>query len=378
MKGFQYFRFCLLGSLLGIIPFSSVNAAHRSAPIEPTVNVENSNHSLENAHKILPDYLALQQRVQEVFQQKSGAVVRVVGFFPRDEGVPITRIGTGFFIRSDGYIITSASAVLDAKEVLVEYGASLPNSSTSGFDVKQNLSPRFAMFSANAQVVGVDVMTNLAVLKIQPECEIETFNLGTTMELPATGTFLVGTSCELGLSVGPSLGMVVGRESGYGDIYFATTYLRSDIPTSGGEPGSPIFDLEGNFIGVMIASISNVRSSFILPARAVRRITSDILLYGNTRYAYVGLNTKLQRDEKGAYIVSIDGIQEGSPAQLAHLLIGDRILAINQIPLSNLGDLHDAIFFAQPDAMISFKVLRNKEILNISVKTQSRTYPLSE
>lgn len=356
MKGFQYLRFCLIGSVLGFIPFSSLNAAHRSTRSEPPANVENSDHSLENAHKILPDYLALQQRVQEVFQQKSGAVVRVVGFFPRDEGVPITRIGTGFFIRSDGYIITSASAVLDAKEVLVEYGA----------------------YSTNAQVIGVDVMTNLAVLKIQPECTIESFNLGTSMELPSTGTFLIGASCELGLSVGPSLGMVVGRENGYGDIYFATTYLRSDIGTSGGEPGSPIFDLEGNFIGVMIASISNVQSSFILPARAVRRIVSDILLYGNTRYAYVGLNTKLQRDEKGAYIVSVDGIKEGSPAQLAHLCIGDRILAINQIPLSNLGDLHDAIFFAQPDAMISFKVLRDKEVLNISVKAQSRTYPLSE
>lgn len=299
----------------------------------------------------------LQERVREVFAENGPAVLRVVGFFDGPDGTVSAKVGSGFFIRADGHIATTTGAVSGAKEVLVENG----------------------LQTYSAEVVGEDVITNLAVLKIlNGPGGFRSLSLGTEVGLPSAGTFLLGLTCVLGMDPGPSFGMILGTNISHGDIYFETTYLRSDLSADGGEPGSPVFDLAGNFIGMLMASIPQVHSSFILPARAVRRVISDILLSGVVRYAHIGLHTRLERSNDGEYRVIVDRIEHNSPAERSRLLPGDRIVAIGDAPLRSLGDLRDAIFFATPESILPLKIVRGKKVSVISVRTGARTYPLSD
>lgn len=299
----------------------------------------------------------LQERIEEIFAEKSPAVVRVVGFFDTSSDGVSAKVGSGFFIKDDGHIVTTAGAVSGAKEVLIEHGQQ----------------------SFSAEVIGEDVITNLAVLKVvSGRTKFQSLSLGNESSLPAIGSFLLGVTCELGLDPGPSLGMAIGTNISHGDIYFETTYLRSDLPADGGEPGSPVFDLSGNLVGILMASIPQIHSSFILPARAVRRVVLDILLSGAVRYAHIGLHTRLERSTDGDYRVIVDRIEKNSPAERANLSPGDRIVAIGDMPLQSLGDLRDAIFFAQPESIIPLKIVRGKKVSVISVRTATRVYPLSD
>lgn len=310
----------------------------------------------------IPAYLLQQVQLQRIFEEKSCAVVRVIGFIRHEDGTKAMRFGSGFFIRGEGYVLTSASAIENTDEIFIEYG----------------------MHSANAKVVGSDIITNLAILKLLPTEgkaateKVNSLSLGNDFQLPKTGTFLVGITCELGMEPGPSHGIVVGADVHYGGKYFPTSHLRSDMPANGGEPGSPVFDLSGNFIGVLIFSIPQINSSLILPARAVRRVINDILFLGEVRYAHIGLNTKLRRDANGEYAVVVERVTVDSPAQRADLREGDHILSIGNHRLQGLADLHDAIFFAQPDATLAVKIQRGKEMLTVNMKTASRTYPLEK
>lgn len=307
---------------------------------------------------VLSSGLVFQQEVQGLFNQNVGAVVRVVSFV-RQEDVITTRIGTGFFVQRDGLIVTTGSAVNDAQEMLVEHGEQ----------------------SYAAELVGVDVITNLALLRlknVEEQKVFPTLDLGDSSGLVSPGTFLLAISCKSGLSPSPVLTLAASLDGHHRDAYFATTYLRADWVSTGGEPGAPVFSMNGDFVGMLAAAVPEIQASFILPARAIRRVVMPLLASGKVRYAYMGVRTRLERSMSGEYRVLIDRLETGSPAEKAGLQPNDRILSIGNWPLKNLEALHDAVFFAEPDATVEFKILRRNQQLRISVPATSQTYPLGD
>jgi S1-C subfamily serine protease len=279
------------------------------------------------------------------------SVVRVLGFYHREDGTVGTRMGSGFFVRGDGCVVTTAGAVEGAHEILLEFGSQ----------------------SLGAETIGSDPLTNLALLRPlePPEDPLPFFPLGEGPPPPVTAPLLAIT-CEVGLDPSPCLGMVCGHHIRYGSHCFPTTHLRSSLPSNAGAPGSPVFDLDGNFVGVLMASIPQTNGSFILPARALRRVLCDLLIGGSVHYAYVGLGTQLGQDERGEYAVRVERVDPDSPAALAQLAVGDRILALNGQPLTSLADLHDAIFFAPPDSPLPIRLRRGSEILQVTVRPGRR------
>ncbi|MDR3316653.1 MAG: S1C family serine protease [Puniceicoccales bacterium] len=295
-----------------------------------------------------------ENRMANLFNGRRESVVRVSGYFQREDGTMGVRTGSGFFVREDGCVVTTAGAVEGAGEILVEYGSRV----------------------YRAAVLGVDLPTNLAVLRplAEEQGSFSHFSLGDGQPLPEPTTPLLGITCEAGLDPSPCLGVVCGHHICYGTHYFPTTYLRTSLPSNAGAPGSPVFDLRGGFVGILMASIPQVNGSFLLPARAVRRILCDLLIGGTTQYAYVGLGTRLSRDENGECVVRVDRVDPESPAAAAKITVGDRILAIDDQPILGVAELHDLLFFATPNGSLSLRLLRGSETLRVLVRTTSRQF----
>lgn len=296
--------------------------------------------------------MSLQRRVVEVFGANRDAIVQVYAAVPREEGRerPLLLVGTGFFVSREGHVVTNASVVYGAERLWIEHGGG----------------------TSEVQVLGHDPLSNVSVLraeKLPPKLHF--INLSESTENPEVGTFLLAITRELGLPAGPSFGMLTGRNIAYGNRQLPAVYYRSDIASDGGEGGSPVFDLQGRFVGMMIASLPEIRSSFLLPARALRRVRDDLIFSGEVKYAWFGLQASQRHVETGVEVV-IDDVVEDSPAWGTGLQAGDVLLQVADAPIRNEYDLRDVSFFTPAEKWVNLRVRRGTEELEFSLRVGVR------
>lgn len=299
------------------------------------------------------DFFGFQDRLTDIFNQKKDAVVRVFGVHPAPSSSSDSSkeaqqvdVGTGFFISREGHIMTIANVVDAAQSISVQYN--------------NDLYP--------AELVGYDSVTNIAIIRLcRSFSNTPFFYLGESMEIPQPSVMLLAVTCKLGLDPGPSMGMVTGWHTAFFEKVFPTTFLRSSIPSDGGEGGSPVFDFTGRFVGVMVCSIDSIRSSFIVPACVVMRIRDDLVFSGKVSYAYFGMETTAA----GSFLI-VDRVIEGDPAHVAGLKIGDKILEFNNRPTNDATDLYNAIYFARPGQLLPVKVQRGDEELKLNIRLKEQ------
>lgn len=305
------------------------------------------------------DFLGFQDRITEVFNQKKSAVMRVCGLrgtlsqckSSNELEQPQLEVGTGFFISREGHIVTIADIVKDASLIFVEYNE--------------------VMYQA--ELVGCDDITNIAILRLcKPVSNLSFLHVGESLDLPSPSVILLGVTCKMGMAPGPSMGMVTGQHTAFFEKAFPTTYLRSSIPSDDGESGSPVFDLSGRFVGVMIWSYPPIRSSFIMPARAVMRVRDDLIFSGKVSYAFFGIEIDKEASLACGTHLVIGKVTEGGPADEAGIKGGDKMLEFDSVVINHVMDLHNATFFARPGQLIPVKVLRGEKELKLTVRLKEQ------
>lgn len=287
----------------------------------------------------------------DVFEENKNAVIRVYGAKNKDTEVEGNgselQIGTGFFISKEGHVMTTANVVEGATRVWIQY------EDTFHF----------------ACVVGYDTNTNIAILQLHRVPQSLTFiRIDENLDLPTPGTFLLGATCKLGLDPGPTFGMVSGWDREYLEVLLPTTFIRTNIPSDGGEGGSPVFDLKGRFVGMMMFQLSDIHSSFVVPARAILRIRDDLMFSGKVAYGYLGVEIDQEASLASGRHLVVGKTLPKSPAAHAGLQHGDKLLEFNDVKIKRLSDLNHATFFARPGQYLSLKIRRNGKDLKVPVK----------
>lgn len=306
------------------------------------------------------DYLSLQSRLIDVFEQNKNAVVRVIASYEEqqsdeEESSGFLLVGTGFFISKEGHVMTNATVVNRPNRIWVDYDNN----------------------SYEAETVGFDSVTNLSIIKLKNLPDDFTFlHLAeSTDSLPSVGTLLFSISCELGFDPSPSMGLLTGQNLHYGNQVLPTTYLRSDIPSDGGEGGAPVFDVHGRLIGMVVVSLPEIRSSFILPTRAARRIRDDILFSGRVLYGYLGIRINPTPLNGLNPFLEIEAVLPNSPAAEVGLLPNDILLKVGDFNVKNLPDLHNATFFSRPGQYLPIEILRDGDVKQFSLKIVEHPNP---
>ncbi|MDR1438311.1 MAG: S1C family serine protease [Puniceicoccales bacterium] len=296
----------------------------------------------------------LQSSIGQVFEKYASSVARVVCFCKVADGdVLETRVSSGFFIGKTDMLITACGVVDDAQQIIIECGA----------------------LSSEADVVTKDPVSGLCVLQPQEKFDLQNgidFTVERRNALPSPTTLLLAIMCLTDSYPSPRLGMVTGKNISFGNTYFPTHYLRSDIATCGGMPGAPVFDLNGSCIGMVSASIPQIGECFLIPFNAISRVVSDILAHGRVRYVHIGIRAQLNRDERECCSIEVASIIPDSPASHSPIQVGDRLLAFNGTELHSIGDLCDAIFYSRPDGPIPIILARENEILSFTICPMER------
>ena len=291
----------------------------------------------------------LQERYTTLFQKVSPAVVRVNAAIPgpTPDALPTAYIWSGFFITRAGDILTTNAHLLqNATQVWVQSGR----------------------VSYPAEVKGIDLVTDVAVLHATtlPK-DFSMLNLADSPESPAQGTMLMSVTCKEGELPGPSTGMVQGYSVNAGDQALPTLHLRTTIPDDGGEAGSPVVDLHGRLVGIMVASLKESRSSLVLPSRAALRVRDDLLANGKVAYGRLGFVGEQTSDTNSGVRVQVNSVEYGGPALAGGLKAGDEVRILNGTAINNEDDLRQATFYLRPGQDVALGVRRNGQDLQLTL-----------
>lgn len=250
----------------------------------------------------------------------------------RGRGMPSTppaSLGSGFVIDAEnGYIVTNNHVIKDAEEVRV----------TLHDDV-----------TIEAEVIGKDDKTDLAVLKVDPKKHpLVAVSFGNSDRM-RVGDWVLAIGNPFGLGGTVTAGIISAQQR---DINAGPydDFIQTDASINRGNSGGPMFDLDGHVIGVNTAIFSpsggSVGIGFAIPSNLAKPVIDQLIEFGKTRRGWLGVRIQTVTEEiaeslgleqaSGALVASIT---EDGPAEDAKLEAGDIILTFDGKPVPTMRDL---------------------------------------
>ena len=344
----------LAGGLLGAVAATAAPVAERAVSQVATPATPSTETSATGA-TTFPDIAAVADKVRPAtvlvlnIAQGQARGGRVAGQGSTGSEVP-QGAGTGFIVDSGGLIVTNSHVVEGAQRLTV----TLPPPDGRTFD---------------AQVVGTDAQTDLAVLKIDAS-NLPTVPLGDSSAL-RVGEWVVAIGNALALEGGPTvtagvvgaLGRDVEAPSG------ATLYdlIQTDAAINPGNSGGPLVNLRGEVVGVNTLGATDAQGiGFAISIDGAKGIVEQLRQNGRVARGYLGVTLQSVTPAVAATngLPRTDGVAvldvvPGSPAAQAGLQSGDLIYGINDVPVASQRDLQVALTNRfKPGDTVTLKVNR--------------------
>jgi serine protease Do len=275
-------------------------------------------------------------------------------FGDRSRSQPEMGSGSGVIISEDGYVVTNNHVVDGADEVTV----TMSNKK-----------------SFKAKVVATDPSTDLAVVKI--EAKGLPFLLYGNSDDVKVGQWVLAVGYPLSLETTVTAGIVSakGRSIDINRRQSQTpveSFIQTDAAVNPGNSGGPLINPQGQLIGINSAIASPTGSyagySFTIPVNIVKKVVTDLIKYGTTQRAYLGIkyasdnlsdDVKKQegiKDEEGVYVM--ESLEKGA-ASKAGIQKGDLITKLNGIPVNSGSELVGQIAIYRPGDKIKITYQRS-------------------
>jgi len=278
---------------------------------------------------------------------------------PQAQARPMHGAGSGFFISSDGYVVTNNHVVEGADKITVHTAddRTLP-----------------------AHVVGRDAATDIAVVKV--EASGLPFVSFEERAKPRVGDWVVAVGNPFNLGGTATAGIVsaLGRRNVSGSSY--VDFMQIDAPINRGNSGGPTFDLSGRVVGVNTAIFSpsggSVGIGFDIPADVVASISRDLISKGKVSRGFIGAQVQDVTPDiaeglgvaKGGALVA--EVTPGGPAEAAGLRPGDLVRKVDGQPIKDGSELTRQVSRFHAGDTIRLEILRDGQTRTISVRSGLR------
>jgi serine protease Do len=285
--------------------------------------------------------------------------------------------GSGVIVDAAGYIVTNGHVVRGAQQLRVE----LP-SPGGGSSI---LAPRGR--TVDAQIVGLDFETDLAVIKIDAS-GLATLPFGDSDEL-RMGQLVLAVGSPLGLQNSVTLGIVsaVGRQL---EPESPMVYVQTDAPINPGNSGGPLVDLRGRLVGINTLILSSQRGAyegigFAAPSNIVRTVYEQIRKHGRVRRGDIGIRAQTITAQLAAGLglpradgVIVSDVVPGGMGHRAGLRIGDIVLTLDGKPMENGRQLQVGLYRHFVGEVVTLEILRDGKTDKFPVAIAERQDPLSD
>jgi serine protease Do len=262
-------------------------------------------------------------------------------------------LGSGFVISADGYIVTNNHVIEGADSIEIEF---------------------FSGKRLDAKLIGTDDKTDIALLKVESDTPLPFVAFGDSDQM-RVGDWVMAMGNPLGQGFSVSAGIVSARgrelQGSYDD------YLQTDAAINRGNSGGPLFNMDGQVIGVNTAILSpnggSIGIGFSMASNVVTKTVSQLKEFGETRRGWLGVRIQDVTpdvaeamgltDAKGALITDVpDG-----PAKDSGLLAGDVILTFDGVEIGDVRDLTRNVADAPVGKAVPVLVLRDGKNETIQV-----------
>lgn len=316
-----------------------------------TVIAEKSIHAVVHVKNISSSSSRSNSLMEFFYGDKGGSERQVVGS------------GSGVIISSDGYIITNNHVIKGARKLEV----TLNNKE-----------------SYEAEIVGVDESTDIALIKIQKN-DLPYLPFGDSDHL-SVGEWVLAVGNPFNLTSTVTAGIVSAKAR---DINIMNnnkrieSFIQTDAAVNPGNSGGALVNTRGNLIGINTAISSQTGSyigySFAIPSNIAKKVIEDILEYGNVQRAYLGINYEELNSVKASEFgvestegVLITRVLETGAAKEAGLIANDIIVKMDNVKIANFSDLQGYLGSKRPGDQVEVTILRNEVMKSLTLKLKNQ------
>ena len=278
----------------------------------------------------------------------------------KEFGIPETRkafaLGSGFIIDLKGIVVTNNHVIKGAEDILVRVNGDQEYKAT---------------------IIGADPLSDIAVLQIETKDKFIPVKFGDS-DKARIGDWVIAIGNPFGLGGTVTSGIISARNrtlnlSRYED------FIQTDASINQGNSGGPLFNMDGDVIGINTAILSPTGASsgigFAIPSNSAKRVIDQLIEFGETKRGWLGVRIQFVTKEiadaekldkpRGALV---SNVAEGSPSDKAGILPGDIILEFNETLINKMQEL--PLIVAQTDVgeTVEVKVWRNNKELIKKIK----------
>lgn len=225
-------------------------------------------------------------------------------------------LGSGFVISEDGFVVTNNHVIDGADEIMIEF---------------------FSGEELAAKVIGTDPKTDIALLKVESDDPLPFVSFGDS-DTARVGDWVLAMGNPLGQGFSISAGIVSARNRALSGSY--DDYIQTDAAINRGNSGGPLFNMDGDVVGVNTAILSpnggSIGIGFSMASNVVTRVVAQLKEFGETRRGWLGVRIQNVSEDMVEAIEGLDStagamvtdVPEG-PAMEAGILAGDVILSFD-------------------------------------------------
>ena len=269
----------------------------------------------------------------------------------KDYGTPQKRqtsaLGSGFIIDEKGLVITNNHVIQGAEDVFVRVNG------------EKNL---------KAKVIGADPGMDLAVLQIESDQKFTPVKFGDS-DTARIGDWVIAIGNPFGLGGTVTAGIVSARNRSIGLSRYED-YIQTDASINQGNSGGPLFNMDGDVVGINTAILGQSGSigiGFAIPSNSAQKVINQLIEFGETKRGWLGVRIQTvtkdiadveKLDEpRGALVASV---AENSPSDKGGIKAGDIILEFDGQKINEMSELPRIVAETEVGKKVDLKVWRNK------------------
>ncbi|MCF2904412.1 Do family serine endopeptidase [Octadecabacter sp. CECT 8868] len=270
-------------------------------------------------------------------------------------------LGSGFVISADGFIVTNNHVIEGADSIEIEF--------FPGDGQPSELLP--------AELIGTDPNTDIAVLKVEYDTPLQYVSFGDSDGAGSrVGDWVMAMGNPLGQGFSVSAGIVSARNRSLQGTY--DDYIQTDAAINRGNSGGPLFNMDGDVIGVNTAILSpnggSIGIGFAMSSSVVTNVVDQLQEFGETRRGWLGVRIQ---DVTVDMVDAIDGLDEArgamvtdvpaGPAEDAGMEAGDIILTFDGVDIEDTRELVQIVGNSPVGKEVPVATLRNGEMIDLTV-----------